>query len=138
MNRSQMTRFFTNYGFHPLREWMNKREASNPRATIYVHWMQDIHRQAKQTLENTPESKRKYSDPKPMAQPSIEVGDLGNVEWKKHMHQTPINEVMSVSVWPFQYLGEKGKPGLQLRYITMVENSSSIPGFLVGTLAILE
>jgi len=117
---------------------MNKREAHNPRATIYVHWMQDIHQQAKQTLENTPESMRKYSDPQAMAQPGIEVGNFGNLECKKHTHQTPINEVMSVTVWPIQYLGEKGKPGLQLRNITMVEISSSIACFLVGTLAILE
>jgi len=59
-NAHKMTPFFANYSFHPQTEWMKEREAHNPGATLYAHWMQDIHRQAKQTLENTAESMKKY------------------------------------------------------------------------------
>jgi len=59
-NAHKMTPFFANYRFHPQTEWMKEREAQNPGATMYAHWMQDIHQQAKQTLENTRESMKKY------------------------------------------------------------------------------
>jgi len=71
-----MTTLFANYGFHPQMEWMKEREAHNARATMYAHWMPDIHRQARQTLENTRESIKKYYDLKATEQPHIEVGDL--------------------------------------------------------------
>jgi len=54
-NAHKMTPFFANYGFYPQTEWMKERQAHNPGATMYAHWMQDIHQQAKQTLENTRE-----------------------------------------------------------------------------------
>jgi len=75
-NTHKMTPFFTNYGFHPQMVWMKEREAHTPGATMYSHWMQDIHRQAKQPLENTLESMKKYYDRKATEQHSIEVGDL--------------------------------------------------------------
>jgi len=75
-NAHKMTQFFANYGFHPQMEWMKEREAQDPGATLYAHWMQDIHQQAKQTLENTLESMKKYYDRKATEQPSIEVGDF--------------------------------------------------------------
>jgi len=59
-NADKMTTFFANYGFNPQTEWMKERAAHNPGATMYAHWMQDIHRQAKQTLENTRESRKEY------------------------------------------------------------------------------
>jgi len=58
-NTHKMTPFFANYGFHPQTEWMKEREAHNPGATMYAHWMQAIHRQAKQTLENRRKSMKK-------------------------------------------------------------------------------
>jgi len=58
-NAHKVTPFFANYGFRPQTEWMKEREAHNPGATMYAHWRQDIHRQAKQTLENTRESMKK-------------------------------------------------------------------------------
>jgi len=75
-NAHKMIPFFANYGFHPQTEWMKEREAHNPGATMYAHGMQDIHQQAKQTLETTRESMKKYYDRKATEQPSIEVGDL--------------------------------------------------------------
>jgi len=75
-NAHKMTPFFANYGFNPQREWMKEREAHNPGATMYAHWMQDIHQQAKQTLENTRESMKKYYDRKATEQPRIEGRDL--------------------------------------------------------------
>jgi len=38
-NAHKMTPFFNNYGFHPQTEWMKEREAHNPGAPMYAHWM---------------------------------------------------------------------------------------------------
>ena len=54
-NAHKMNTFFANYGFHPQTEWMKEGEAQNPGAALYVHWMHDIHQQAKHTLQNTRE-----------------------------------------------------------------------------------
>jgi len=59
-NAHKMTPFFANYWFHPQMEWMEEREADNPGATMYAHWMQDIYQQTKESLENTRESMKKY------------------------------------------------------------------------------
>jgi len=59
-NAPKMCPFFANYGFHPQTEWIKEREAHNTGPTMYAHWIQDIHRQAKQTRENTWESMKKY------------------------------------------------------------------------------
>jgi len=55
---------------------MKEREAHNLGATMSADWTQDIHRQAKQSLENTREAMKKYYDLKLTEQPSIKVGDL--------------------------------------------------------------
>jgi len=72
----KMTPSFANYGFHPQMEWMRKGEAHNPGGRIYTHWMQDIHRQEKQILENTRESMKKNYDRQAREQLIIEVGHL--------------------------------------------------------------
>ena len=38
-NAHTMTPFLANYRFHLQREWMNEKEAHNPGATMYAHWM---------------------------------------------------------------------------------------------------
>jgi len=82
-NAHTMTPFFAKYGFHPPTEWIKEREAPNPRVTMYAHWMQDIHQQGKQTLENTQESRKTYYEWKAMEQPNIEACDLVILNAKK-------------------------------------------------------
>jgi len=74
-NAHKMTPFFANYGFHPKTGWIKEREAHNPGATMSAHWMQDIHRQLKEPLQNTWKLMKKYYDRKARKQPSIDVGD---------------------------------------------------------------
>jgi len=40
---NDMTPFFANYGYQPQTEWLKKREARNPEANLYAHWMQTIY-----------------------------------------------------------------------------------------------
>ena len=55
---------------------MKEREARNPGAGIYAHWMQTTHQKAKTALEKTREDMSKYYDRKARLQPDIKVGDL--------------------------------------------------------------
>jgi len=45
-----MSPFFANYGYHPQREWMRERQAQNPGAKLYSHWMKMIHKRAVEAL----------------------------------------------------------------------------------------
>jgi len=107
-NAHKMTPFFANYGFHPQTEWMKEREAQNPGAAWYVHWMQDIHQQAKQTLENTRESMKKYYDQKATAQPNIEVGDLVMLNAKNIRTKRPSKKLSPKLYGSFKILERKG------------------------------
>jgi len=70
-----MISFFANYGYYAQAAWMRDREAHKPRGTMYAHWMQNIHRQVKQTLEDTGGLMKKYYDRNVIEEPSIGVGD---------------------------------------------------------------
>jgi len=75
-NAHKLTPFFTNYSFHAQTQWMKAREAQNAGATMYRHWMQNIHQQAKQTFRNMRESMKKYYDRKATQPLDIEIRDL--------------------------------------------------------------
>ena len=75
-NVHKMTPFFANRRFQPQTEWVREKRARGPRAIMYAHWMQDIHRQGKQTLESRWELMKKYYDREATEQPNIEVGDF--------------------------------------------------------------
>ena len=113
-NAHKMTPFFANYGFHPQTEGMKEREAHNPGATMYAHWMQDIHQQAKQTLENTWESMKKYYHRKATEQPSIEVGDLVMLNVKNIGTKRPSKKPSPKLYGLFKILEKKGSQAYKL------------------------
>jgi len=87
---------------------MKERKAHNPGATMYAHWMQDIHRQAKQTLDNTRESTKKYYDRTATEQPNIEVGDLVML-YPKHIRTKRPSKKLSLKLYgPVKVSAKKG------------------------------
>jgi len=113
-NAHKMTLFFANYGFHPETEWMKEREAHNPGATLYAHWMQDINRQAKQPLEDRRESMKKYYDRKATEQPGIEVGDLVMLNGKNIRTKRPSKKLSPKLYGSFKVLAKKGSRAYKL------------------------
>ena len=87
---------------------MQEREAHKPGATMYAHWMQDIPRQAKQTIENTRESMKKYYHRKGTEQPSIEVGELVMLNAKKIRTKRRSKKPTPKLYGPFKVLEIKG------------------------------
>jgi len=134
----QMTPFFANYRFHPQGQLMKEREAQNPGVTLYVHWTQAIHRQAKQTLENTRESMKKVLQQKSDGTTQHRGKRLANVACKEHTYQTTIREGEPETVRPFQSVRKEGKLGIQVRTIAAVENSFCVSRFAIGTVSSLE
>ena len=70
--------------------------------------MQDIHQQAKQTLENIRESMKKYYDLKATEQPSIDVGDLVMLNSKNLSNKQPLKKVSQKLYASFKVLEKKG------------------------------
>jgi len=93
---------------------MKEREAQNPGATMYAHWMQDIHRQAKQTLESTRESMKRYYDRKATEQPSIEVGDLVMLNAKNIPTKGPSKKLSPKLYGPLKVLERRGSRAYKL------------------------
>ena len=115
MDAHKITPFFANYCFHPQTEWMKETEGHNPGATMYAHWMQDIHRQVKQTIENTPESMKKYFERKATEQPSIEGRDFVMLHGKNERTKRPSNQLSPKLHGPFKVLEKKGSRAYKLQ-----------------------
>jgi len=113
-NAHKMTPFFANYGFNPPMEWMKEREAHNPGATMNAHWMLDFHHQAKETLENTRESMKKYYIRKGTRQPSIEVGDLVMLNVQNIHTKRPLKNLSPILSGPFKVLERKASRAYKL------------------------
>jgi len=77
-----MSPFFANYGYHPQTEWMRERQAQNPRAELYSHWMKAIHKRAVEALNHRGEAMKKYYDQKALQQPDYKEDDLGMLNGK--------------------------------------------------------
>jgi len=93
---------------------MKEREAHNPGAPIYAHWMQDLHREAKQTIENTQESMKKYYDRKATEQPSIEAGDLLMLNAKNICTKRPAKKQSAKLYARFKVFEKKGSRAYKL------------------------
>jgi len=86
---------------------MKEREAHNPGATMYAHWMQDIYRQGKQNLENGREWMKKYYNRRAMEQPRIEGGDLVMLNAKYIRTKRPSKKLCLKLYGPFKVLERK-------------------------------
>jgi len=113
-NAHKMTLFFANNGFHPQREWKKEREAYNPGATMYVYWMQDIHRQAKQTLENKSQLMKRYYDRKATGQSNLGVSALVMCNAKNICTKRPSKRLRRKLYGSFKVLEKKGSRAYKL------------------------
>ena len=46
-----MSPFYANYGYHGRTNWSKEGEAKNPASELYAHWMESVHKKAKENLE---------------------------------------------------------------------------------------
>lgn len=74
-NATGVSPFFANYGYHPRSNWPIEVEGKNPASRIYVHWMESIHTQLRQNLEETRRRMGNYYDRKRSEVPKWKSGD---------------------------------------------------------------
>jgi len=110
----KLTPFFANYGFHPPTEWMKEREAQNPGATMYTHWMKTVQENGRRTYEHTREAMKKYYDWEATAQSDIETGDLVMLSAKNIKSKRPTRMFTPRSYGPFKVLEKKGNRAFKL------------------------
>jgi len=68
-----MSPFFANSSYHPQTEWMRERQAQNPGAELYSHWMKAIHKLAIEALNYTQEGIKTYYNRKALQQPVSQI-----------------------------------------------------------------
>jgi len=109
-----MTPFFANYRYHRQTECVKEREAQNPGANRYAHWMQTIHQQARQSLERTREAMRRYYDRKAKQQPEFKVCDLVMLNAKNIRTKRPSKKLAPKPYGPFKILEQRGELAYKL------------------------
>jgi len=109
-----MTPFFANYGYHPQTEWLKEREAQNPGANLYAHWMQTIHQQARQSLERTREAMGQYDDRKAKQQPDFKLGDLVMLNAKNMRTKRPSKKLAPKLYCPFKIVEQRAELAYKL------------------------
>ena len=130
-----MTQFSANYGYHPQTEWLEEREAQNPGADMYGHWMKTIHQKGRESLEKTREAMRRYYNQHATQQPDFKVGDLGILNPKNICTKRPSPKLAPRHYSPFENSGTTRKPCLQTTNIGSLENSPGIPCIATRTLS---
>ena len=58
----EVSPFYANYRFNLQMAWLKQTEAKNPAATLYVHWLKEVHAWVLEQLKETQEAMFKYYD----------------------------------------------------------------------------
>jgi len=109
-----MTPIFPNYRYHPQTEWLKEREAQNPGAKLYAHWMQAIHQQARQALERTREPMGRNYNQKAKQERDFKVGDLVMLNAKNIRTKRPTKKLAPKLIGLFKFLEQRGELAYKL------------------------
>jgi len=81
---------------------MKEREAYNPGAGIYSHWMKAVHEKAHKALNKIREAVKKCDDRKATNQPNLIVGDQVILHVKDICTKRPLKKLTSKLCCPFK------------------------------------
>jgi len=99
---NSMSPFYANYGFHPVAVGTASTEPLNPASTVYAHWMQAIHDEARKGLEEARERMWRYTDPEWKTPPAYQVGDLVMLSGRNIKTRRPSRKLDHKNQGPFQ------------------------------------
>jgi hypothetical protein len=111
---TQLTPFFTNYGYHPKTMWTSSEETKNPASKAYAHWIKATHDRATKALEKTKDNMSKYYDQHHQPQPSYEEGDEVLLYAKNIRTVQPTQKLAPKLYGPFRILAKVGKSAYRL------------------------
>jgi len=109
-----MSPFFANYSYHPQTEWMRERQAQNPEAELYSHWMKAIHKRAIEALNYTREAMRRHYNRKVLQQLDYKEGDLVMLNGKNIFTKRPSKKLSPKLYGPFKIIQVKGLHAFKL------------------------
>jgi hypothetical protein len=121
---TQLTPFYTNYGYHPTTIWTSLEETKNPASKAYAHWIKATHDRATQALEKTKDNMSKYYDQHQQPQPTYKEGDEVLLNAKNIRTVRPTRKLAPKLYGPFRILARIGKSayGLELQSRWRIHN----------------
>jgi len=93
---------------------MKEREAQNPGAGLYSHWMKAVHEKAHKALDQTREAMKRYYDRKALDQPDHKVGDQVMLNAKNIRTKRPSKKLSPKLYGPFKILEQRGNRAFKL------------------------
>jgi hypothetical protein len=111
---TQLTPFYTNYGYHPKTIWTTSEESKNPASKAYVHCIKATHDRATQALEKTKSNMSKYHDQHHQVAPEYQVGDEVLFNAKNIRTVRPTKKLAPKLYEPFRVLAKIGKSSYRL------------------------
>jgi hypothetical protein len=111
---TQLTPFFTIYGYHPKTIWTSSEETKNPALKVYSHWIKATHDRAMQALEKTKDNMSKYYEQHHLLQPDYEVGDELILNAKNIRTVRPTRKLAPKLCGPFRVLAKIDKRAYRL------------------------
>jgi len=93
---------------------MKEREAQNPGARLYSHWMKAVHEKAHRALDQTTEAMKIYYDRKAIEQPDLKVGDQVMLNAKNIRTKRPSKKLSPKLYGPFKIREQRCKRAFKL------------------------
>jgi hypothetical protein len=111
---TQLTPFYTNYGYHPKSISTSSEETKNPASKAYAHWIKATHDRAMEALEKTKDNMSKYYDQHHQPQPSYKKGDEVLLNAKNIQTVRPTRKLVPKLDRLFHILTKIGKSSYRL------------------------
>ena len=112
---TKMSPFYANYGYHSRTNCSKEGEAKNPALELYVHWMESVHKKAKENLEAARNSMGKYYNKQPLEAPIFEDGDLVVLDGGNIRTKCPSKKLAPKKYGPFTILTKIGTRSYKLK-----------------------
>jgi len=93
---------------------MRERQAQNPGAELYSHWMKAIHKRVVEALNYTQEAMKKYYERKALQQPDYKAGDLVMLNGKNICTKRSSKKLSPKLYGPFSIIEARGQQAFKL------------------------